>query len=179
MIYSIRLAGLKTQNKLWRIKFFLISYTVLYEQIDRGMAHNGHQRDQTGGRRSPHARANAKAIAKNFSAISTSFAKCRRADEWDRADTRSPQTRGLLPWSDFLPVDQTHANLGPRQLTRTNTKTTDLKELLDEGKKRLAKAENEGALRECAAAVASTGSEALSDVLADLREPSFSCQQNE
>ncbi|CAN0146308.1 unnamed protein product, partial [Ectocarpus fasciculatus] len=55
----------------------------------------------------------------------------------------------------------------------------DFKELLDEGKKRLEQAEQEQQLRERAEVVGAMGGLALEDLLADLREPSFSRQQNE
>ncbi|CAM9827882.1 unnamed protein product [Ectocarpus sp. 6 AP-2014] len=55
----------------------------------------------------------------------------------------------------------------------------DFKELLDEGKKRLEQAEQEQQLRERAEVVGAMGALALEDLLADLREPSFSRQQNE
>lgn len=86
-----------------------------------------------------------------------------------------PKRFGLLPWQEFLPTSRKVTNrsetLGPEG--------GNFDELLDKDKKRLGNAEMEGNMRERAEVVGKMGSRALHNLLADLREPSFSRQQNE
>lgn len=80
------------------------------------------------------------------------------------------------PWNIFLPpetagwtTDSPHHGPGG----------TDFSQVLSEGKQRLEKARKEGSLRERAEVVGHVGDGLLDDLLADLREPSFSRHQNE
>lgn len=83
--------------------------------------------------------------------------------------------RDALPWEAFLSLRGNAAKWsGPRR-----SKAGDFKELLDEGKKRLERAEEEELLRQRAQLIGGTGSGALDDLLADLREPTFSRWKNE
>lgn len=81
-----------------------------------------------------------------------------------------------FPWGDFLPIGKVAAS---RPGAQRVSKASGFNELLDEGKKRLEKAEKEEMLRQRADVVGKMGSEVLADLLADLREPKFSRQQNE
>lgn len=85
--------------------------------------------------------------------------------------------RKLLPWEAFLPNGG--QDLGNEWSDTREPNKNDFKELLHEGKKRLEQAEQEQQLRERAEVVGAMGGMALEDLLADLREPSFSRQQNE
>lgn len=89
----------------------------------------------------------------------------------------SPQ-RTMFPWEAFLHTRQDSGTNGRSDVHHHNSKTTDFKELLNEGKKRLEKAGQEQQLRERAQVVGTMGGYELEDLLADLCEPSFSRQQN-
>lgn len=91
--------------------------------------------------------------------------------------TNSAPQRKLLPWEAFLPTGG--QQMGNEWSDTREPNKNDFKELLDEGKKRLEQAEHEQQLRERAEVVGAMGGLALEDLLADLREPSFSRQQNE
>lgn len=120
-----------------------------------------------------------------MSARKSLLAKSQKADRVVREHSKktvhhlpdpAPQ-RKLLPWETFLPTGG--QDLGNEWSDTREPNKNDFKELLDEGKKRLEQAEQEQQLRERAEVVGAMGGLALEDLLADLREPSFSRQQNE
>lgn len=81
------------------------------------------------------------------------------------------------PWNIFLPPAET--NGWTADSPRHGPAGTDFSQVLNEGKQRLEKARQEGSLRERAEIVGHAGDGLLDDLLADLREPSSSRQQNE
>lgn len=105
----------------------------------------------------------------------------------DKRQTRPPRTANTepLPWETFLPVTLNNnvASHGPVESHKLSTNGAagggDFNDLLEEGKKRLERAGNEERMRQRAEIVGHMGDGALADLLADLREPSFSRRQNE